>query len=949
MQKISQGHVMTTKKAISAFFIVCVITWLFFSTTAYAVAPTADAGPDQMVDEGTGVTLNGSNSFDTDGTIASYLWSQTGGTAVTINNSTSAIATFTAPNVGVSGATLTFQLTVTDNDGETGTDSCVVNITGVNNAPTAVAVAPVTSVAELTAGVVLNGTGSSDPEGVALTYSWTQTSGPSVGTITNSTAATASFTAPNVGASGATLIFQLTVSDGTLTGTATCTISVTGVNNAPTADAVAPVTSVAELTAGVVLNGTGSSDPEGVALTYSWTQTSGPSVGTITNSTAATASFTAPNVGASGATLIFQLTVSDGTLTGTATCMISVTGINNIPTADAGSDQLVIEGATVTLNGSNSSDPDYGDSIASYLWAQDPADVIKVNITNPAAMTATFTAPALGTNKVLNFTLTVTDAGGLQNTDTCIVNITATNAAPTADAGPDQTVDEGILVTLNGLNSSDPEEDDSISSYSWLQLSGPTVTLSSIEVASPTFTSPDVGTDGASLNFQLTVEDTYGLKGTDTCIINVSFLNGPPNADAGADQVVEEGTVVTLNGSNSSDPDAGDTITYLWKQISGTPVTLSDPNAASPTFTSPDVGTGGAALTFQLTVKDTGGQGLEDTDTCIVNVSFDNIKPVADAGNDQLIRVQGITVTLSGADSYDVDEGDSISYLWTQISGPSVTLSSAKDISPTFTSPNVGPGGESLIFQLTVTDTGGLEGTDTCIVNVSWDNDPPVADAGSDQSVAGGGVVVTLTGSNSTDPDDGIETYLWTQTEGGFPVTFSSATEANPTFKVPNVGKADTSITFELTVTDAGGLKSTDACIVNITWDVVPDGSDPNSDSNVSGSAGSCFIATAAYGSYMEPHVKVLRDFRDRFLLSNPIGRTFVDIYYSYSPPIAEFIAKHELIRIAARWSLLPFVGASWIMLNLDLPASLLLTVLNCLVLLGLACFIMSLRKKEIE
>jgi hypothetical protein len=69
-----------------------------------------------------------------------------------------------------------------------------------------------------------------------------------------------------------------------------------------------------------------------------------------------------------------------------------------------------------------------------------------------------------------------------------------------------------------------------------------------------------------------------------------------------------------------------------------------------------------------------------------------------------------------------------------------------------------------------------------------------------------------------------------------------------------------------------------------------------------------CFIATAAYGSYLDPHVKVLRDFRDRYLITNPVGRAFVDFYYRNSPPVAEYIKQHEPLRTATRWVLTPVV-----------------------------------------
>jgi hypothetical protein len=221
--------------------------------------------------------------------------------------------------------------------------------------------------------------------------------------------------------------------------------------------------------------------------------------------------------------------------------------------------------------------------------------------------------------------------------------------------------------------------------------------------------------DSAAHYFVARAFDIYWNESEDSVEVSLqASVNMPPTADAGPDHTADEGIRVALNGSNSADPD-GTLVSYSWAQIGGVGVTLSDAASAQPSFTAPYVSLTGDALTFELTVQDDGG--LADTDTVIINVSNVNQAPTADAGPDQTVE-ESSTVTLDGSHSWDAD-GTVVSYSWTQIGGVAVTLSETWAAQPNFTAPDVGSEWILLTFQVTVTDDGGLQSQDTCIVQVA--------------------------------------------------------------------------------------------------------------------------------------------------------------------------------------------------------------------------------------
>jgi len=385
---------------------------------------------------------------------------------------------------------------------------------------------------------------------------------------------------------------------------------------------------------------------------------------------------------------------------------------------------------------------------------------------------------------------------------------------PEAAAGGNQAISEGDSVTLDGTNSAAPDGRN-IVSYLWEQLGGTSVTLSGDSTDTAIFTAPDAT---GALEFQLTVEDSEGYSDTDQCIVNVGE-GAPIVSISPALKSVLENVSVTLSSNYSSD-----VLSFEWTQVSGTSVTLSGDSTDTVTFTSPNVGASGEALEFELTVTD--DDNLKASASSIVNVSNVNQPPVVDAGDTQTMA-KGVSVTLYGS-ATDPDSGDTLTYSWTQISGTAVTLSDPMTSQPTFPAPDSDES-IALEFQLTVTDNGGLQATDICIVNVT-DGTIPTADAGANQNVLPG-TSVTLDGTSSTDGDGGTTLeYFWRQLSGTA-VTLSDPTSAQPTFTAPS---AEDTLEFELTVTDSTGLKDNDSCTISVSIGEDSDG-------------GNCFINSTGW------------------------------------------------------------------------------------------------------
>jgi hypothetical protein len=268
---------------------------------------------------------------------------------------------------------------------------------------------------------------------------------------------------------------------------------------------------------------------------------------------------------------------------------------------------------------------------------------------------------------------------------------------------------------------------------------------------------------------------SYGSNGyPDYATIKYS-QNPPPIANAGIDQTVHVGDIVTLDGNASYDPNGNVPLTYEWSLASlpnGSTAILSDPAIVNPAFT-PDVH---GDYTIQLIVKDSlGTASLPDT----VIITTTNSIPIAEAGPDQSVTIIGTIIQLDGTQSYDVD-GDNITYEWSFVSlptGSSTSLVGASTTTPTFIADVNG----TYEAQLIVSDPFSQSLPDTVIV--SFENIKPAANAGASQSVVVG-QVVTIDGTASSDANGDALTYSWSLIS--FPEG-SLSVITNPTYDITTI------------------------------------------------------------------------------------------------------------------------------------------------------------------
>ena len=430
------------------------------------------------------------------------------------------------------------------------------------------------------------------------------------------------------------------------------------------------------------------------------------------------------------------------------------------PVANAGSNQTVLVGDTVGFDGSGST----GNNL-SYSWAFGTG-------ATPATGSGVMPSCSYSTPGTKIVRLTVTDNAGTAS-DTVTITV---HSLPVANAGDDQGAVVGGTVSFDGSGSTG-----SNLSYSWAFGTDATPATGSGVMPSCTYSTP-----GEKI-VRLTVTDAAGATASDTATIYVfSWPAPPPDAEAGDDQTVLVSETVRFDGSGST----GNNLIYSWDF--GTDATPATGRGVESSCTYSTTG----EKTVTLTITDvTGSERPTDSDEVTITV---HEAPIAEAGSDQRVAV-GSEATFNGSGSSDPDGGN-LTYSWDF--GADADPETAEGVMPFCI--YSARGAKTVI--LTVTDDEGATASDTVTINVY---NPPVADAGNNQTVAVG-TEVSFDGSGSRDPDGGVLTYSWEFGDAEDPTAIGSEVTASHTYST--IGDK----TVTLTVTDDEEAMASHTVIITV-------------------------------------------------------------------------------------------------------------------------------------
>lgn len=671
--------------------------------------PTADAGGNKDLCNGSSVAIGGSPTASGGSSPYTYIWSP----------STGLSSTTTANPTANPTSTTSYSVTVTDNNGCSKMSTAVIT---VNALPTASAGSNKTTCN----GTSVNIGGSPTASGGTspYTYSWSPTTALSLATVANPDAtptSTISYSVTVTDNKGCIKVASMSVtvdplptadagadknicpgSSTTIGGSPTAsgttspytyswspTTALSSSTNAnPTANpssttsytvtvtdfkgctkkdvVIVTVNSVPTANAGgnknlctgssVVMGGSPTASGGTSPYTYSWTPSSWLSSTTIANPTAS-------SIG----TITYSVTVTDNN--GCTNRDAATVTVNSLPTANAGTDKTICSGSSTSIGGS----PTGSGGTSPYTYSWNPTTALS---------SSTNANPSANPTSATSYTVTVTDNNGCTNNDIVIVTV---DPLPTVDAGADKTICTGSSTSIGG--SPTASGGTSPYTYSW----NPTTALSFSTIANPT------ANPTATTSYTVTVTDNKGCSYTDVVVVNVNSL---PTVSAGSNQSICLGASASLGGSPTASGGVSP-YTYSWSPSTALSSATAANPSANPTSTT----------NYTVTVTDNGG--------CVKSSS------VSVTVNSVTVSVTPASANISGGDNISLTASGASTYSWSpstglnQTTGATVIATPSTTTSYTVTGTNGNGCSATQLVVVTVYATGSCSG---CTIFVSTNN-----------------------------------------------------------------------------------------------------------------------------------------------------------------------------------------------------------------------------------